>query len=1465
MKKIFLSWAVLLTALLTSVQLYAQESNGFTGTITSGFDPGAAAWIKCAYDNADMGGDIDWDFIDASKITVSGTAFDGATPVLVANNGHAVRQNIPVYVFGMVQDGTVVLDVAEGLFRARTDNNLLSAPFQVTIDYKRYSDKSLVSFSNGDITGELALNTEGFSGSGEGAETNGAVPFDIARPLYTGAAGSVAATGGIAWKWVQNTGEALCNMGETRPAFPVADPQKGFYYKNTGIQCNYQNNVEYITSCYMWPKSLFLRGAKESQVIFDNTSTLRVAINLDGGDWDKCKFSFVVKNGDKYYISATTSESGGNNYYTLADFNNSADKKWLEFNPADLTFPADFAAAAEMDFTDVQAVGFMAQYGHQWHKSPYISAFAVEGTKVLSKPLLYEGFAYLNDSTLEKGGGNLGEEAVKCEGGIGWNGAWSQHGAGHIVLKPAQGYGALSAAGLWAEFEGGDTYSCGATRNVNMAAFTPYVEGGKIAKGVLWTSAVMKPVQDGLCRLAFGSGFNNQFGNYEGINIFYNNAYGELPKSANWQVLVGKNGNDESTYEVLDSDIPAVSGEPALVVMKLDFDNSKITLFVNPDMTVAEPDGGIEKTFTKTMSIQNIGLHFEKKAGAAIDEIRFGASYQSVVPVGAAFTFTPANDAIDQWPDAVEAVASADLYLDDMNEITAETLSQVFELKANNTPVDITGTVAEPRRKFNIVPVGGFKANTTYTVSTKAGASAAANEVLTGLFSSSFKTIADTVPLGNTIRDAEALLAVAVEGSEMDQYDAGSKALYQEAVDAAKAIYNEPAGKQQSEIDAAVAALEEAGRIFALAKVIDYTVPVKIFHETFGNEDNWYQGPANQSGHKLSMPVKHYFDEKLYLQSSWGGAQTYPDASGKAVAVFQNSIDSLRIQKIDTRYYSDVKLRLASIWGWWPMINSYSTDGGETWVTFDNAQRTSLIEAGSSGSWDNYEYSEILPRVQDLWIKLAHDKTSDGTTNQVDDIILMGTPAVPEITTSIKDDSAGVAVDTKILFTSDVALVDALTLKEIAADPKAYFVVKETGADGADVAFTATVDAEKKVFTLTPEQALKNGQKYYVALNNRVVANEAGYRASGKAISFTTIVKSAVTVNGGKVEGDITEAEEGATLTVVADEPAAGKAFDKWTSDDVTFADPAAATTTFTMPGKAVTVTATYKDVIYNVTVTDGTATPESGIMGTEVTLTPAEKDNYEFTGWNVTAGDVTVTDNKFTIGTADVAVAAQYKAVDKTALAAAITAAEGKMNEAGYATKYTADSRTALEAALNTAKEVNGNAKATQAAVDKAAADLTAAQEALVLAVDKTALAAAISAAEAKVSEAGYEANYTADSRAAFEAALNAAKEVNGNAEATQAAVDKAAADLTAAQDALVLVGIDGTDAAILTLYPNPATDNIVIRGVEGVSYNIYSMNGQLVKTAADYNGEAIDIADLPAGQYYIVIDAQTLPFIKK
>ena len=154
-----------------------------------------------------------------------------------------------------------------------------------------------------------------------------------------------------------------------------------------------------------------------------------------------------------------------------------------------------------------------------------------------------------------------------------------------------------------------------------------------------------------------------------------------------------------------------------------------------------------------------------------------------------------------------------------------------------------------------------------------------------------------------------------------------------------------------------------------------------------------------------------------------------------------------------------------------------------------------------------------------------------------------------------------------------------------------------------------------------------------------------------KAVTVTATYKDipvppttyTVTVENGSGSG---EYAENATVSITANEPGEGKEFAGWTTaDGVTFADATAASTTFTMPAKAVTVTATYKDIpVLPTTYTvifvdwDGTELKKETVEAGQTATAPAEpsRAGYTFKGWDV----------DFTNVTADLTVTAQYEQI---------------------------------------------------------------------------------------------------------------------------------------------------------------------------------------------------------------------------
>ena len=162
-----------------------------------------------------------------------------------------------------------------------------------------------------------------------------------------------------------------------------------------------------------------------------------------------------------------------------------------------------------------------------------------------------------------------------------------------------------------------------------------------------------------------------------------------------------------------------------------------------------------------------------------------------------------------------------------------------------------------------------------------------------------------------------------------------------------------------------------------------------------------------------------------------------------------------------------------------------------------------------------------------------------------------------------------------------------------------------------------------------------------------------GILASFAVISLTLAVAAVagcakptyeISVTGGKAS--VTEAAEGTEVTLTPDAAAVGQEFVGWTVNGESIEG-----NTFEMPAEDVTVEAVYKAIDYTITVTGGSAAVDGDAVTTanyqdEVTLSvdlEAVPDDMGFSHWNVTAGDVTVEGNTFTMPAANVAVEAVY------------------------------------------------------------------------------------------------------------------------------------------------------------------------------------------------------------------------------
>ncbi|MEQ9305457.1 MAG: NBR1-Ig-like domain-containing protein, partial [Marinoscillum sp.] len=142
-------------------------------------------------------------------------------------------------------------------------------------------------------------------------------------------------------------------------------------------------------------------------------------------------------------------------------------------------------------------------------------------------------------------------------------------------------------------------------------------------------------------------------------------------------------------------------------------------------------------------------------------------------------------------------------------------------------------------------------------------------------------------------------------------------------------------------------------------------------------------------------------------------------------------------------------------------------------------------------------------------------------------------------------------------------------------------------------------------------------------------------------------------VNSGS--GDGTYADSTA-VNIVADAPASGMEFDVWTVDQGTaiLANASAASTTLTINGSGATVSATYKNVDYDLTVNNGSG-DGSYTSGTDVNIVAdAAPTGMEFDTWVVNSGSPTIVDptaisTNLVTGGAHAEVTATYRYIDYT------------------------------------------------------------------------------------------------------------------------------------------------------------------------------------------------------------------------
>ncbi|WFB37419.1 right-handed parallel beta-helix repeat-containing protein [Kiritimatiellota bacterium B12222] len=206
--------------------------------------------------------------------------------------------------------------------------------------------------------------------------------------------------------------------------------------------------------------------------------------------------------------------------------------------------------------------------------------------------------------------------------------------------------------------------------------------------------------------------------------------------------------------------------------------------------------------------------------------------------------------------------------------------------------------------------------------------------------------------------------------------------------------------------------------------------------------------------------------------------------------------------------------------------------------------------------------------------------------------------------------------------------------------------------------FTVTVGEESEVVTLSKGYAHLRYQVRVVFTDsvdvlltpNGVYGGYAAFSVAGLVLDEPASAPTpqfTLQVNGGSGDGEYTA---GTVVNISADAAPDGQVFDAWTGDVEHLVDPDSASTTLTMPGEAVAVTATYQTVseVYDLTVNSGSGDGEY-TAGTVVSISAdAAPDGQVFYVWT---GDVSTLANASSTTTtvtvdADVTVTATYRDV---------------------------------------------------------------------------------------------------------------------------------------------------------------------------------------------------------------------------
>ena len=255
-------------------------------------------------------------------------------------------------------------------------------------------------------------------------------------------------------------------------------------------------------------------------------------------------------------------------------------------------------------------------------------------------------------------------------------------------------------------------------------------------------------------------------------------------------------------------------------------------------------------------------------------------------------------------------------------------------------------------------------------------------------------------------------------------------------------------------------------------------------------------------------------------------------------------------------------------------------------------------------------------------------------------------------------------------------------VKPVRNAPEGLKGVAPTTDGGSDGKITGTTtDMEYSTdTTFATAHDCENGESTGLAEGTYYVRYKATATAEPSHYATVKVMDNTVTVTDGAGE-KVKKYKSGDTVTIKVTVPT-GKEFVKWSCTGISLsaAELEKEEITFTMPDNNVTLTATLEDIIYNITVTNGTSNAPTAKYQEQVTVranAPATDmyfDKWEVTGLDTTGMDLTKTEIKFQMPAGNVTFKATYRAIEKFAIEMVDGTKDKEVAKAGETVTITAN-----------------------------------------------------------------------------------------------------------------------------------------------------------------------------------------------